>query len=131
MKGPARHKTVLLLDDNQIDNLVNSKILKGTGYAENVLVIQSPQEAIDFIRSKMSFGEEIPEVLFLDIRMPGMNGFDFLRELNLIENLGSSDLKIYILSSSLDPKDHQMIQRNKLILKFIGKPLTAEVLQEI
>ena len=126
-----KYKTVLLIDDNHIDNMISSKLLASQQYAEEILVMKSPKEAIDFIREAFRSGKNIPEVLFLDIRMPGMNGFDFLEEFGKIEGVAEHDVKTYVLSSSLDPKDYNMIQKNKLISKFIGKPLTPEILSEI
>jgi CheY-like chemotaxis protein len=63
--------------------------------------------------------------------MPEMSGFDFLRDLATIENLRADQLKIFILSSSLDPTDLKKVEQNKLVSKFIGKPLTQEILEEI
>lgn len=131
MPESYKYKTVLLVDDSHIDNMIGSKILKSSYYAERVLVMPSPQEAIDFIRESASFQMDIPEVLFLDIRMPEMNGFDFLEELSMIDGIADYNMKIYVLSSSLDPQDYNMIIQNKLISKFIGKPLTAEILNSI
>ena len=126
-----RHKTALLVDDSYIDNLISRKILENNSFAEKIIVIESPDQAIDFIRESILFQLNIPDVLFLDIRMPGMNGFDFLKELDMIEGIKDHNLKIYILSSSLDPTDFKKIQQNKLISKFIGKPLTTQILEEI
>lgn len=131
MSESYKYKTVLLVDDSHIDNMIGAKILKSSYYAERVLVMPSPQEAIDFIRESAAFQLDIPEVLFLDIRMPEMNGFDFLEELSMIDGITDYNMKIYVLSSSLDPQDYNTIIQNKLISKFIGKPLTAEVLQSI
>jgi CheY-like chemotaxis protein len=130
-KESYRYKTVLVVDDNQVDSLIGSKVLSSSCYAEKVLVIQSAHAAIDFIRECVALRKDIPEVLFLDLRMPEMSGFDFVNALGMIEGLTTDDLKVYVLSSSLDPKDFSMIRRNKLISRFIGKPLTAEILQAI
>lgn len=126
-----RYETALLVDDSYIDNLISKKILESSRYAENIIVIESPTRAIDFIRESVRSQQNIPDVLFLDIRMPGMNGFDFLEEFNMIEGIKDYNLKIYILSSSLDPTDFKKIQQNRLISKFIGKPLTNQILEEI
>ncbi|HCN84872.1 MAG TPA: response regulator [Sphingobacteriaceae bacterium] len=131
MSESYKYETVLLVDDSHIDSMISSKILKSSHYAERVLIIPSPQKAIDFIRESVLFQTDIPEVLFLDLRMPEMNGFDFLKELDIIEGFAYYGLEIYVLSSSLDPKDYHMIRQNKLISKFIGKPLTSEILESI
>ena len=131
MEKKYRYKTVLLIDDNHVDNLISAKLLESQHYAENILVMRSPEEAIDLISQAVSSGNSVPEVLFLDIRMPGMNGFDFLEKFGKIEGIADHHIRMYVLSSSLDPRDYNMIQRNKLISKFIGKPLTPDILSEI
>lgn len=126
-----KHKTVLLIDDSYIDNLINRKILENNNFAENIVVMDSPGNAIVYMRERISENKDLPEIIFLDLRMPGMSGFDFLRELKTI--IGSRDInvKIYILSSSLDPTDLRKTEENNLVSRFIGKPLTNKILEEI
>lgn len=126
-----KYKNVLLIDDNHIDNLINRKILDNANYAENITVIDSPQEAFDFLRKSLATGENIPEVIFLDLRMPVMSGFEFLKSLLELPNLKPELFKIFVLSSSLDPKDINRIKENHLVSRFIGKPLTNQILEEI
>lgn len=126
-----RYKSVLLIDDSYIDNLINRKILENNNYAEVITVIDSPQEAFEFISNSVQTGLNIPEVIFLDLRMPLMNGFEFLKALMELPNIKPDLIKIFVLTSSLDPKDIKKIKENKLVSKFIGKPLTNQILEEI
>jgi response regulator RpfG family c-di-GMP phosphodiesterase len=126
-----KHKTVLLIDDSYIDNLINRKILENNNFAENIVVIDSPKSAIVFMRERITENKDLPEIIFLDLRMPGMSGFDFLKELKIIIGLKDIRMKIYILSSSLDPTDLRKTEENNLVSRFIGKPLTNTILEEI
>lgn len=129
--GLFKHKSVLLIDDSYIDNLINRKILENNNFAEEIVVIDSPLKAIEFLGNKVSSNADLPEVIFLDLRMPGMSGFELLKELNTVLGEKANEAKIFVLSSSLDPTDLKRTQENKLVSRFIGKPLTNKILEEI
>ena len=126
-----KYKNVLLIDDSYIDNLINRKILDNCNYAESITVIDTPNEAFKLIKESIENGDILPEVIFLDLRMPLMNGFEFLKALLELPGLKPGQIKIYVLTSSLDPKDIKKVKENPLVSKFIGKPLTKQILQEI
>jgi len=126
-----KYKTALLVDDSYIDNLINRKILDNSNFAESIIVIESPKEAFDYVRDLYLEGQELPEVIFLDLRMPIMNGFEFLKALASLPDLSMDKIKIYVLTSSLDPKDIRKVKENQMVSKFIGKPLTSQILGEI
>ncbi|WP_207536493.1 response regulator [Desertivirga arenae] len=126
----SKYKTVLLIDDSYIDNLINRKILESSQFADEIVVMDSPVKAIEYL-DKCFDEHMMPEIIFLDIRMPEMNGFEFLQKIREIGGVNSADIKIYVLSSSLDPNDLKKIEANNLITKFIGKPLTVRALEDI
>ncbi|WP_256012719.1 response regulator [Desertivirga xinjiangensis] len=125
----SKYRSVLLIDDSYIDNLINRKILENCMFADDVVVMDSPVAAIEYL-NKCYNEQTLPEVIFLDIRMPEMNGFEFLQKLKEITT-EDSKLKIFVLSSSLDPSDLRRVEGNSLVTKFIGKPLTVSVLEDI
>lgn len=120
-----RFKVCLLIDDNFIDNFVTRKILETGNFAEKIVVIQSAHEAIAKLQSK----EIEPDVIFLDIRMPLMDGFEFLKEFDSLHLDDNKKIRIYMLSSSLDPVDFRLSSENKYITQFVHKPLTYKVLE--
>jgi CheY-like chemotaxis protein len=121
------YKTCLLIDDNYIDNFVTRRILESGNFADKVVVSQSASEAINSLRA----GSVKPDVIFLDIRMPLMGGFEFLQEYDKLEIEGKKNIKIFMLSSSLDPADLKKSANNKYITQFIHKPLTQKILDDI
>ena len=123
----SNYKTCLLIDDNYIDNFVTRRILESGNFAEQVIVSQSATDAINSLRS----GTVKPDVIFLDIRMPVMGGFEFLQEYDKLEIEGKQAIKIFMLSSSLDPTDLKKSINNKYITQFVHKPLTQKTLDEI
>jgi CheY-like chemotaxis protein len=119
-------KTCLLIDDNYIDNFVTRKIIEASNFAEDIVVVRSANEAINALRG----GHVKPDVIFLDIRMPLMSGFEFLEEYDKID-IDKKDVKIFMLSSSLDPTDMRKSIDNKYITQFIHKPLTQKALEAL
>ena len=124
--GPC-YKLCLLIDDNFIDNFVTRKILENGSFAEKIVVYQSATEAVAALKNQTV----IPDVIFLDIRMPLMDGFAFLDEYDKLSIQGKEDIKIFMLSSSLDPVDFRMSTQNKYITQFLHKPITHKVLEGI
>ena len=120
------YKTCLLIDDNYIDNFVTRKILENSNFAETIVVVRSATEAIESLKN----GSVKPDVIFLDIRMPIMSGFEFLDEYDKIE-IDKEHIKVFMLSSSLDPIDFKKSSSNKYISQFILKPLTQKILEDL
>jgi len=122
-----RYKTCLLIDDNYIDNFVTTKILESGNFAENVIIRQSPDDAIESLRA----GSVKPDAIFLDIRMPMMSGFEFLEAYDKLSLENKEDIKIFMLSSSLDPTDIKKSLINKHVSHFLHKPVTHKALEDI
>ncbi|MCO5937306.1 response regulator [Mucilaginibacter sp. RB4R14] len=124
---PVRFNTCLLIDDNFIDNFVTRKILETANFADNIIVIQSAQDAINALRD----GSVKPDAIFLDIRMPMMSGFEFLQEYEALDLDNKDVVKIFMLSSSLNPTDMNNSKSNKYVARFVHKPLTLQALEEL
>lgn len=120
------YKTCLLIDDNYIDNFVTSRLLESCNFADSVVIHQSSAEAIEELRK----GRLSPDVIFLDLRMPVMDGFEFMQEYEKLD-IAKEDVKVFMLSSSLDPTDLRRSLANKYITQFVHKPLTKQVLSEL
>jgi CheY-like chemotaxis protein len=126
-----KYHTAWLIDDNYIDNAIHQKILESCHFAENILVFESAKLAIDHIHRIDSTELTEPIIVFLDLRMPELDGFAFLTELEKLPAAMLSKIKIYVLSSSLDPNDRRKIEKNQLTHYFISKPLTEQVLVKL
>jgi CheY-like chemotaxis protein len=122
----ASYQTCLLIDDNYIDNFVTRRLLESSNFAENIIVSESPTDAI----KQLGDGTIKPDVIFLDIRMPLMSGFEFLDAYDKLP-INKTAIKIFLLSSSFDPTDIKRSSDNKYITHFIHKPLTHKILEEL
>lgn len=119
-----KYNTVFLIDDNYIDNAIHDKILRFSFFAKQVISFESAVSALAYLNENSSDLTKLPQVIFLDLRMPETDGYKFLQEIEKIPGLIAGNIKIYVLSSSLDPSDRLKIEKNHLTSQFISKPLT-------
>jgi CheY-like chemotaxis protein len=125
-----RVKTALLVDDNEIDNFINERIIQTSGFAEQVIIKNSTDSALEFLRSGP--GEaDFPEVIFLDLNMPGKDGFVFLQEFDTLPAGVKEKTRVVVLSSSISPDDISKASTNPYVLKYINKPLSEKYLEAI
>ena len=125
----SRYRTVMLIDDNPLDNFVNRKLIESNGFAEQVTVCESASEALLVLKNNTS--ASMPELIFLDINMPGMDGFQFLEAFAMLSEQHHRTCRIIMLSTSDSFKDLNRANRNRFVRKFLNKPLNAEVLKAI
>jgi CheY-like chemotaxis protein len=121
----------MLVDDNEIDNIINEKIIEAEHFANRILVFQSGQEALDFLEANQQSQPELPEIIFLDINMPIMDGFQFLEKFQGFSEFVLEKCKIIMLSSSISPKDIDRAASSKYVKKYLNKPLNKRYLDAI
>lgn len=117
-------KRILLIDDDPIQNLINSKMIQKIEVTDDLVVAENGKEAF---QKYLTNGQVVPEVIFLDINMPVMDGWEFLDYLNLEKN--ELQPHIYMLTSSVSPEDIERSESNHLVKGFITKPLSLEKLK--
>jgi CheY-like chemotaxis protein len=126
---------IMLIDDNKIDLFITKKIIENAAMESCVRTFERASSAINFLKIFEKKKEHqdvfIPEVILLDINMPEMNGFQFLKEFSKLENLRDKSIKIYMLSSSTNIHDVIKIKSEKHCVGFISKPLTNKSLNQI
>lgn len=113
---------IWLIDDDEITNMLHQFFLEEYFPDASIVVYSQAELALKFI----SENAPLPNYIFLDINMPVMDGWEFMDELSHLTNSNLSSLKIYILTSSLDPSDFSKAELSPLIQGFISKPLEIE-----
>jgi CheY-like chemotaxis protein len=121
-------KSILLVDDDPITNYINHKLIKKLSIAEKISVKHNGYEALQYIETQ-SCPDTYPSLVFLDINMPVMNGFEFLESFQNTTLPEKEKIKIIVLSSSLSPKDIKRI--NSFNVELISKPLKSQDLLSI
>jgi CheY-like chemotaxis protein len=122
---------IILIDDNEIDIVVNTKLLKLANLTENVFSFHSCMEAMDYISANLDSLNQKPNVILLDIQMPGIDGFGCLDEIDKLPDAFNGNCKVFMLSSSIDRYDIQRAESNNKVLKVLEKPLDVYLLKRL
>jgi CheY-like chemotaxis protein len=122
-------KHVLLIDDSEIDLYIAQHIIAKNKMPQKISVKSSAIEALEFLAILKKNGEEFPDYIFLDIRMPEMNGFGFLEEFNKISKVFIGHCSVIMLTSSGHERDREHSFQYPCVKKFITKPLTLYLLE--
>ncbi|MGB3182775.1 MAG: response regulator [Cyclobacteriaceae bacterium] len=122
---------VMLVDDNDTDNFISKRIIEITKFAKEVEIKNSGKSALEYLESNKDTPERLPDIIFLDINMPIVDGFVFLYEFEKFNESVKNKCKVIILSSSDNKRDIDKIVNNDHVIKFITKPLTENALNDI
>lgn len=129
------YPVVMLVDDNDIDNFINQKMIEGCSFSGQILIHTSSKSALEFLKNLERSEEKlrndlIPDLIFLDINMPIMDGFQFVEAFGELPG-EFHRTRIVMLSTSINPSDIERAEANQHVLRFINKPLTKEHLDEL
>ena len=118
-----------MIDDDSIGVFLTERLLKREGFTERIASFGSAEEALGFLSTAQP--AELPQVIFLDLNMPVMGGWDFLDALKPQEAQLLGRCHIFILTSSLAHYDTSRIQEYPLVSGLIHKPLDSEQIQAV
>jgi len=130
----AKYNQVLLIDEDQIDNLINERIITSGFFSKEVIVKTSAQSALDYLNDILKNNISLPQIIFLDLKMPEMDGFGFLAEYDgLVKKHPrlKKECRVIVLSSSISAEDIDRASTNVHVLKYLNKPLSQKYLDAI
>ena len=118
----------MLVDDNADDNFFHAREIKKTQPAPIIVTKDSGIKALEYLKAKT---EPHSDLIFLDINMPGMNGWEFLKEYNKLDKALQSRAIIIMLTTSDNPDDVAKANTNSFVSDYITKPLTKKIMKDI
>jgi CheY-like chemotaxis protein len=122
----------VVIDDDPVNNALCKMIIKLALGKMDVKTFTLPEKGFQFIKTEytMNMNGSI-SIILLDLNMPIMSGWEFLERFEELDEVIKKQVKIYILSSSVDPRDKEQAGKNKHVEDYIVKPLTKEIVLEI
>ncbi len=120
--------SVLMIDDNPIEHLIMQKMFDKFKLFHNASHSLDARLSMDFFEKNYCSVDLLPDVIFLDLNMPGFSGWDFLNSFELIYKQIKKPIDIYIISSSIDPKDKMLVDKYAFVKANICKPVKIETL---
>lgn len=130
MSNP-RFENILLIDDNDINNIMHERLLEISNFAKNIVVKSSAVDGLEYLRTEVTDAASAPDVIFLDIRMPIMDGFGLLAEFHTLPDYIQKKAKVVMLSSSLDEQDNEKAKSFPQVVAFLVKPLSIDKLNSL
>jgi len=125
-------KKVFCIDDDPITLMLCKKVMQRVEFAHEIETLQNGVEAVDFFDNQQNSNQEnIPELIFIDLNMPIMNGWEFLDIYLKKEYNKKFKTHFIILSSTIDPKDVQKSKSYPMVIDFLSKPITKTMLEEL
>ena len=123
---------ILLIDDDEPTNFLNRMVIEELDCAHRVEIMQSAREALKYLTNTSTSGEyPRPDLVFLDINMPAMDGWEFLDKYNHLPGDQKAKIIVVMLTTSFNPEDELKSRNFSGISGFRNKPLTPEMLTQI
>lgn len=126
-----RLKLILLIDDDETTNYLNKRLIERLDIADSIDVVTNGEEALLYLRAIQTQGLPLPDLIFLDIQMPVMDGFEFLDTYQRLPQEVRDRMVITVLSSSASFSDLTRVKQYASVERHISKPLQEETVQEV
>ena len=119
---------VCLIDDDDIYTFGTRLIIKSTKLVDEIMIIKDGERAIDYFKENAENNDRLPDLVLLDVNMPIMDGWQFLEEFLEVKPLLKKKVALYMVSSSINPKDMERAKKYDLVADYLVKPMAKKQL---
>lgn len=124
--------TILCIDDDAITLMLCKKVIIKSSFSHEIITVQNGEEALQYfqtIKEVENQSKARPQLIFLDLNMPVMGGWEFLDYFNTPEFGEFKNIKVVVLSSTIDPEDLEKSKQYPMVVDFLSKPITQAMLE--
>jgi CheY-like chemotaxis protein len=118
----------MLIDDNDIDNYIANHVVTKSGIADKISLMSSAVEALQNLETVKEDFDQFPDLIFLDISMPIMDGFGFLNEVSKFPKVIDNRCDVVVLTSSSNTNDIERAMQYSVVKEYFVKPLKMDML---
>jgi CheY-like chemotaxis protein len=132
VKPTSKYNSVLLIDDQELDNWITQKILEAANFSENIYVHTSSESALEFLQNLAKNPHIptnlLPDFIFMNIKMSNMNGFQFVENFQKLPPTMTNHIKFVLMSAAPTPKEEAAVNALGCVYKYLPKPISIDLL---
>ncbi|HEX8376822.1 MAG TPA: response regulator [Pedobacter sp.] len=122
--------TVCIIDDDKIHHFMIGKSLQIQGLSKNLICFHDANLALDFFTENINDHALLPDVIFVDLNMPVINGWQFLEQFELLKTQIKKDIKVFVVSSSIDESEINRATAIDFVNGYLEKPVKPEAIRQ-
>ncbi|WP_212003421.1 response regulator [Chitinophaga sp. HK235] len=122
---------IFIVDDDPIHQQIAKIMIERQGISTNIRVFSDAQDVLDHIRLHADKVDDLPDLILLDLNMPIMDGWEFLDEYSLFHEQLPKEIRIFVLTSSIDEKDKERVRHYAVVNGYLTKPLSKEIIAHL
>jgi CheY-like chemotaxis protein len=127
----AKYDLAMVIDDTYVDMYITTRVVTKLNLCTKVLPFSCAKQALDYLRANAGNAEALPSLIFVDIYMPGMSGFEFMEVFSRLPATVLSHCRVFVVSSNFDQGDINRARSYPAVIDFVEKPLGREILEKV
>lgn len=123
--------TIFIVDDDPIHQQIAKIMIERQAISSNIRVFSDAQDVLDYLRENAGDTNALPDLILLDLNMPVMDGWEFLEEYASFCDQLPKNIRIFVLTSSIDEKDRERVSAYNFVTGYLTKPLSKEIIAHL